>query len=303
MKRMLVTCMLVPALLLAACGGGDEGGSVTGADCRQRIEDSTFTAAVPEDAQAYGLVVNSDLSVGSNRLLVGVLNDADAPIGSPEMDVSMKLFDICRSTEEPVASTDTEFIWTIEPVQGVFVGSAEFAREGKYGAEISIRGGGVDETVRTSFDVKPQPSTPAIGAPAPTSDSKTAEDVKGLGELTTDPKPDPSLYKLSIAEAVAAKEPFVLVFSTPKFCTSAVCGPTLDIVKSVAPEHPDVNFLHVEVYELPADVNDLQIVPAVQEWGLPSEPWVFVVDADGSVAAKFEGGIGADELDASLQDL
>lgn len=301
---MIVGCVLVPALLLAACGGGDDGGgAVTGADCRQRIEDSTFTAAVPDDAEAYGLVVNSDLSVGSNRLLVGVLNDADAPIGSPEMEVSMDVFDICRSTEEPVASTDTEFIWTIEPVQGVFVGSAEFDRDGKYGAEISIRGEGVDETVRTSFDVKAQPATPAVGAPAPTSDSRTAEDVKSLDQLTTDPKPDRSFYELSIAEAVAAKQPFVLVFSTPKFCTSAVCGPTLDIVKGVAADHPDVNFLHVEVYELPADVNDLQTVAAVQEWGLPSEPWVFVVDADGNVAAKYEGGIGAEELDAALQDL
>lgn len=300
---MIFGCVLVPALLLAACGGGDEGGPVTGADCRQRVDDSTFTAAVPDDAEAYGLVVNSDLSVGSNRLLIGVLNDADAPIGSPEMEVSMDVFDICRSTEEPVASTDTEFIWTIEPVQGVFVGSAEFDREGKYGAEISIRGEGVDETVRTSFDVKAQPATPAVGAPAPTSDSKTAEDVKSLDQLTTDPKPDRSFYELSIADAVAAKQPFVLAFSTPKFCTSAVCGPTLDIVKGVAADHPDVNFLHVEVYELPADVNDLQTVPAVQEWGLPSEPWVFVVDADGNVAAKYEGGIGADELDAALQDL
>src|SRR3970282_354931 len=31
------------------------------------------------------------------------------------------------------------------------------------------------------------------------------------------------------------------------------------------------------------------LVPAVEEWGIPSEPYVFVVDADGDVAAKFEG--------------
>ncbi|MQA99431.1 MAG: hypothetical protein GEU78_03935 [Actinobacteria bacterium] len=303
MRRIMVTCVLVPALLLAACGGGEETGSVGGGACRERIEGSPFTQPVAQDAKAYGLVVNSDLSVGSNRVLVGVLDDSDAPIGSPEMDVSMELFDICSSTEDPVASTDTEFIWTIEPVQGVFVGGAEFDRAGKYGAEISIEGDGIDETAFASFDVKAEPSTPAIGAPAPASDSKTADDVKDLELLTTDPKPDPAFYELSVADAVAAGEPFVLVFSTPKFCTSAVCGPTLDIVKGVAPDHPGVNFLHVEVYELPADVNNLQTVQAVQEWGLPSEPWVFVVDADGKVAGKFEGGVGAGELNAALQGL
>jgi hypothetical protein len=299
---MIVTCVVVPALVLAACGG-EEAGPVRGAACRERIEESRFTQTVPQDAKAYGLIVNSDLAVGSNRVLVGVLDDSDSPIGSPEMDVSMDLFDICSSTEEPVASSDTEFIWTIEPIQGVFAGRAEFEEAGTYGAEISIEGGSIDDTVFTSFDVKTEPSTPAIGAPAPPSDSKTADDVKDLELLTTDPKPDPSFYELSIADAVAAREPFVLAFSTPKFCTSAVCGPTLDVVKSVEADHPDVNFLHVEVYELPADVNSLQTVPAVQEWGLPSEPWVFIVDGAGNVAAKFEGGIGADELNAAIAAL
>ena len=307
MKRAILWSIAVAvALTLMACGEdatGDGGGPVTGAECRERLADSRFNGPVAQDAQAYGLVVNSDLAVGSNRILVGVLNDQDAPIGSPEMDVSLRFFDICESTEDPVATSDTEFIWTIEPVQGVFVAGAEFDSDGVYGAEMTIEGEGIDETSFARFEVKPQPLTPGIGAPAPASDSKTADDVKKLSQISTDPKPDRSFYRLSIADAVAEEQPFVLVFSTPKFCTSAVCGPTLDIVKDVAPDHPDVNFLHVEVYELPADPSDLQPVPAVREWGLPSEPWVFVVDASGEVAAKFEGGIGAEELDATLQRL
>ena len=57
----------------------------------------------------------------------------------------------------------------------------------------------------------------------------------------------------------------------------------LDQVKAVAPAHPDANFVHVEIYEnLDAtSADELIIVPAVTAWGLPSEPWVFVVDADG----------------------
>jgi hypothetical protein len=304
MKRTAGILLVVAALLGASCGDdGEDGGPVTGAECDRRVQESSFKRSLGEDVEAYGIVVNSDLSVGPNRLLVGVLDSNDAPIGSPEMDVSMKLFDICESTEEPVASTDTDFIWTIEPVQGVFVGRAEFDDPGAYGAEITIEGDGIEETVRTPFEVKPRSSTPAIGAPAPSSDTKTLDDVNSIELLTTDQSPDRSFYELSIADAVAAGEPFVVVFSTPKFCTSAVCGPTLDIVKGVEPDHPDANFVHVEVYELPADVSNLKTVPAVGEWGLPSEPWVFVVGADGNIVAKFEGGVGADELDAVLGDL
>ena len=44
-------------------------------------------------------------------------------------------------------------------------------------------------------------------------------------------------------------------------------------------------------------------MPAVAEWGLPTEPWVFVVAADGTLAAKFEGAVGADELREVLNAL
>lgn len=302
MKRTSLILALALGLIAASCGSEKEA-SVSGSACQQRIESSEFNQPVPEDAEAYGLVVNSDLAVGPNRLLIGVLDGNDSPIGSPEMTVSMDIYDICKSETDSVATTETDFIWTIEPVQGVFVGAAEFGAPGTYGAELTIEGDGIEQTVKTRFDVKPQPATPAIGAPAPTSDSKTADDVKNLDQITTDPKPDPSFYELSIADAVAAGEPFVVVFSTPKFCTSAVCGPTLDIVKGVASDFPEVNFIHVEVYELPADVNNLQTVQAVQEWGLPSEPWVFVVDAGGTIHSKFEGGVGAEELSESLSQL
>ncbi len=74
-----------------------------------------------------------------------------------------------------------------------------------------------------------------------------------------------------------------------------------------------VNFLHVEPYVL--EVKDGRTQPqvdvtghpkpirAVVEWGLPSEPYVFVVDAEGKVAAKFEGLAYPDELTAALDAL
>ena len=38
----------------------------------------------------------------------------------------------------------------------------------------------------------------------------------------------------------------------------------------------------------------------MQEWLLPTEPWTFVVDADGRVAMRFEGLVTVEEVLAAL---
>jgi hypothetical protein len=116
-----------------------------------------------------------------------------------------------------------------------------------------------------------------------------------------------------VADAIAAHKPFVLIFATPKFCTSQQCGPTLDSIKPIAEAHPDVTFINVEPYVLEEkdgqlqpvlDANQqLQAAPATDEWGLLSEPWIFVVDGDGIVRGSFEGVVGQDELERALAEV
>jgi hypothetical protein len=86
---------------------------------------------------------------------------------------------------------------------------------------------------------------------------------------------------------------------------SATCGPVLDIAKEVAANFPQVDFLHIEIYENldAAGFDELVPVEAVEAWALPSEPWVFVTDAAGVVTARFEGVVSVDELVAALTAL
>jgi hypothetical protein len=96
--------------------------------------------------------------------------------------------------------------------------------------------------------------------------------------------------------------PFVVTFATPKFCSSRTCGPVVDVVEDVSRRlaDEDVRFIHVEVFE----DND----PAkgfnrwMQEWDLPTEPWTFLVDADGRIAARFEGTVSVHELEQAVRD-
>lgn len=195
------------------------------------------------------------------------------------------------------------FLWTIKPVQGLWVGEATFDRAGQWEAVIAVQGGGYNANVRTVLEVKKESGTPEMGGKAPSVDTLTISDVDDLSEITTDPDPDRRFYELSIADVLDAGRPAVIVFATPKFCTSQVCGPTLSIVKDVSEKFPRINWVHVEPYDLDKVPDEPVPVPAVTEWGLPSEPWVFVRDSQGRLAAKYEGSVARQELTALLRGL
>ena len=50
---------------------------------------------------------------------------------------------------------------------------------------------------------------------------------------------------------------------------------------------------------------DGSLVPieTMSEWHLATEPWVFVVDADGLISASFEGILGPDEIQTAINAL
>ena len=303
MKRALPALLALSLVFLAACGGGEDGPD----EPAEEREGSSGAASFDQpftDASFYPVIASSEIVVGENRFLVGLLDDKDAPVANPKIDMHISFYDLGESAEAPVSETDMRFIWIQRPYQGIYVGEAEFDAPGKWGAEVTITGDGADERLRAGFQVEARATTPAIGDPAPSVDTPTAADVNGrLSKISTDPKPDPDFYELSVDQAISAESPFVVAFATPKFCASQTCGPTLQIVKEVADDFPKVNFLHVEPYELPAEATNLEPVRSVTEWGLPTEPWVFVVDGRGNVAAKFEGAISVPELGRALSEL
>jgi hypothetical protein len=184
----------------------------------------------------------------------------------------------------------------------LYVGHLRIERPGKYWLLAEPVGG---ERIQAlgNVVVKPTSATPAVAARAPASDTPTLADARGdASKLTTRDPPDTELLRHSVADALTASKPFVLVFATPKFCESRTCGPVVDVVDAVRKRHrdSDVRFIHVEIYAGNDPANGVN--RWVKEWGLPSEPWVFVVGADGRVKAKFEGSVSVRELDAALAE-
>jgi hypothetical protein len=282
---------LAAALFATACSSNE----------RAESEVPTSKGAPTPGQDVFPIIASSEIVVGDNRLQIGLIDTNDAPVTSPKTALDVGF--VGPGDEQPSAETMMSFLWTIKPVQGLWVGEVTFDRAGEWEALIEVEGGGYDTEVRTTFEVNNEGTTPEIGEKPPAVETPTIADSDDLSEITTDSDPERRFYELSIGGALEAGKPAVIVFATPKFCTSQICGPTLSIVKDVAESFSRVNFVHVEPYDLDRVPEKLVPVPAVVAWGLPSEPWVFVTDAKGRVAAKYEGSVAQSELTELLRSL
>ncbi len=307
-SRRLPALSLVVLLVVAACSSAAGGPAATtaGAVATPDAQATSYPGwpdpgNVTTTGNIIPILVSSELSVGKNRFLVGLADTKNNLLAAPDMAVHLAFYDLAADPAKAASQADGTFVWAVPNQRGLYTSNVTFTRAGDWGVELTAtKAGAALSTVRVTFQVRTTSQTPAIGAPAPASDTPYLKPGVTISQISTDTHPDPSFYQMSVRQAIAAHEPFVLVFATPKFCTSQVCGPTLDNVKSIAPAFAGkVNFIHVEVYDL-SDTTNLKPVPAVTEWGLPSEPWVFVVDRNGNVADKFEGVVPVDELKASI---
>ncbi len=267
-------------------------------------EPSPTTELVP-------LLVSSELAVGQNRFLFTLIDGQNRLVAAPDVEVDVRFFDLAADPDAPVAELTAGYLQADEE-RGLYRAAVDFTCSGTWGAELTARIPDREQRqARVVFSVRPESSTPAIGAPVPATDTPTADSVEAIAEISTDLEPDPDFYQLSVDEALEQRQPFALVFATPAFCQTRACGPTLDIVRDVAADFKDgMAFIHVEPYVLEMtdaglqpvfdEAQRFQAVPSVREWGLPSEPYIFVVDAGGTLTAKFEGVAGPDELRAAF---
>lgn len=288
-------------LLLAACGGsgGDEttnadpgGGKTLEELWRAPGDDVAIVAGTsthePGDVRVSFLVVDSE---GRVALL-------------PEARVWMS-----RGLESKPFLETTAKLERIGVPGGaeadathIYVAEVKLPRAGKYWLLAEPDGGRKVQAIGNVVVVDEDPE-PDVGDPAPASETPTLASTGGdLSELTTRTPPDESLLEHSVAGSLRAGVPFVVTFSTPKFCASRTCGPVVDVVEETAHrfEDSEVRFIHVEVYE----DND----PAkgynrwVREWRLRTEPWTFAVGRNGTIVDRFEGAVSVHELEDTVRE-
>ena len=258
------------------------------------------------------VVVSTDLAPGKNRLLFLFVDQQNRPVSAPDRSASVAV----SPGEQPSASATpvpATFQWGNEEAkQGYYIADVTFSQPGPWAAVFTTAApGSAQEQIPYTFDVHDKHTGVGIEDKAPSTKTPTGADVGGkLAEVSTDPSPDPRFYQLSEDQALAQHKPFMLLFATPAFCQSALCGPTLDRVKAVAKDYPNLTFIHVEPYVMKVvdgklqpvlDANNqLQANDVTNAWGIPSEPWLFAVDKNGVVQASLDVVFSDDELRAAI---
>lgn len=140
---------------------------------------------------------------------------------------------------------------------------------------------------------------PDVGQRPPAIATDTLASTHGNVRLLTTRTPPEQMHSVSFNQ-VLGKEPILLLFSTPQLCTSRICGPVTDVAVQLQHQFGNqIVFIHEEVY---ADNNPAHGLRAqMKAFHLETEPWAFVINRQGVVAARLEGAFGLNELRQAIQ--
>lgn len=299
---------LVAALTLGAvaAGCGSGGGGVPAVSVR--ATPPTVDEILARPGPNIGLTPGtSDYAPGPIRLSFLMVDGAGRSIERPRARVW-----VARSSSEPPFARTIARLEPVgvpgvsEPAAGdvtrIYVAHFRVPSAGRYVVAAEPIGGrriqGLLELV-----VRRRTAAPDVGERAIPSRTPTLASTGGnLRALTTADPPDVELVRYSVADSLAAHVPFVLVFATPRFCTSRTCGPVVDVVEAVRKRFAGrgIRFIHVEIYE--GNDPGRGVNRFVKEWHLPTEPFTFLVGRDGRIEARFEGSVSVEELAAAVRE-
>jgi hypothetical protein len=302
------------ALLVSACKGGGGSSPDGGQVC-----DFGESVSLGE-GDLFPVINNSSLAVGPNRLSLAFFDEDDAPV--QDARVSLRICDL--TGDEPLLASETDASYV--PVElfyvdeqsgqekrivgsgGVYIANVDFDVAGDWGLEATVR---VDDEefgpLPFTFSVLEESPEPGIGDPAPPSEQLLLSDVDDISEIDSSFPPHPEMHTITVADALELDKPIVLFIGTPAFCESRTCGPVMETVMDSLYERytEAATFIHVEPFQLKELREGTAKIPVqtTEDWGLRSEPWIFVISQSGLIAGKFEGVTGVEEVEAVLRDL
>ncbi len=315
----MLTLAILAATVAVACGGIGE------------IDSSTGTPSPAAMATGDGLsvaVASFDLAVGDDRrFIAGVFTPDRQLIGHGEVD--MRFFDLGDEAtsdpqvlatttasflpvpgKEPQGESPTPTILDDPQAAGVYQTRVDLPHAGFYGVAVAAEVDGERLVGTASFQVHEDQQVPAAGEQAPRTDNLTVHSDTPPAAIdsraaTEGEIPDRHLHETTIADTIAAGRPAVVVFSTPVYCVSRFCGPITDAVADLADTYNDrAAFIHIEVWR---DFDAGELNDAAAEWIQTSdggnEPWVFLIDADGNIAARWDNVLDREDLERRLNDL
>lgn len=309
-RKLWVLVGIVGLVVLAGCGDGGTGSVSTGTTPVGAVASVTVGPSL-----AKAVLAASDLVVGENRFVFGLL---DSATGQPISYVPQTSIQFFKVNDDGTATKtgDGEVIYRSENLPaGLYIVQTTFDKPGNWGALVTVKPENAEAySQQMNFAVATDSAIPLPGEAAPLSKNLTVKDGTAIGDICS-AQPHDDMHAMTIEEAVKSGKPSIILFAAPGFCPSFTCGPDLELVQKIEEKYRDkANFLHIEApneiqnhsHEGPVDENHNQEtghqgvskpqVEVAREWGLKTEPWLFIVDKDGKVASRFEGGLTLDEV-------
>jgi len=289
------------------------------------------SASPPPRAQVVAMVASVDLSAGvPQRVSVGLVTNENELVSYGSVDFAFSYIGTAAEPLEPEPGPtatatfvptygtegggDTPAITLPSEARGVYEASdVTFDRAGFWQVTVTADVEGVGpQTALATLTVAEEPALPAPGDPALPTENLTL-DTRGAEPAAIDSRavidgevPDPELHGWTIARALEEGRPALVVFATPVYCVSQFCGPVTDMVQDLAGRYEDrAAFIHIEVWE---DYEEQALNEAATDWlQLPSgeltEPWLYLIGADGVILDRWSSLWSEDEVAAALEAL
>lgn len=278
-----------------------------GSDASISVQNLSRQSDFPvESGLSYQIIMAvTDIAIGENRLAFAIIGKSGPVIAER---VNIKLSPAGNESDRFTTQTEAVFHDWPQGNAGVYIADVNFDTSGEWTiqAEGSTTNKGVFGV--TSFFVNKTSSSPAVGTKPKPLENLTFNEVTDISQITSSLQPDMDLYKISVSDAMNNGMPTIITFASPSFCRTSTCGPQIEIISSINERFgPRLNIIHIEVYEQ-SEMDDegkyeLKVSGFLEEWGLNSEPFTFMLDKDGIIVAKFEGFVTLSELEAKITEI
>jgi hypothetical protein len=310
----------------ASCGGDDGGSTATPTVASSGADTTTFAAqvattdlAIERDERVQVGVFSSTQDAGVQLLSYGNVQLSFSFLGA-DGSAPPEPGPTTTATYLPAPTTDDSgqapTLTAPDVARGVYQATGvRFEQAGVWNVTVSTDVEGVGPlTLEASFVVKIEPALPAPGQQALPTKNLTMSS-KGVEPVAIDsraqgdePVPDPDQHRWTISKALAEGRPSLVLFATPVYCTSQFCGPTAEALTELAKAYPDkAEFIHIEIWKDFKPEGGGVANKAALDWlfrdGDLTEPWLYLIGADGTIADRWGPLFDLDEVAAELQAL
>jgi hypothetical protein len=323
-RALMVLALLTLAVACGGGDGGDDGSAVTQAGATDGTElavaVASFDVHVGDDVRLLTGLFTPErqlLAFGTVTYQLGYLGQDAGGEASLTQEVTATYLPIPGM--EPAGDADAPSLLTDTSGNGVYAASVALDEPGNWGLRVLAElADGRTLEGQAVFPVAAAPAVPAVGDEAPRSVNLTLDDVaEGRArpialdsraqddDMPVEDIPDPHLHERTVAGSLDAGRPVLVTVATPVYCVSRFCGPLTSVISELALEYADVvDTVHLEVWE---DFDEQELNPAAAEWIQTelggNEPWVFLVDGDGTIVARWDNVLDVAELRGHLDEL